>query len=118
MPCRSWSATAGSGRSAARFDGAEAPGCAALGGPTRDLNLMLHGDARGAWSAPSLAWRSAPSPGARATAGPARWQGGADQQTITLPAHTLLHGSARGPAAADRRGPEPMLWIAVDPGDD
>ena len=101
------------------FDGAEAPGCALLGGPTRDLNLMLRDGARGrmeraehgvAWSAPEP-WRAC------YVAGPARWQGGADQQTIALPAHTLLHGLPEGPQRLLADGPEPMLWIAADPGD-
>ncbi len=37
--------TLGAGSAPLRFDGAEAPGCSLIGGPTRDLNLMLRGGA-------------------------------------------------------------------------
>jgi environmental stress-induced protein Ves len=35
--------TLGPGSDPVRFDGAAAPGCTLIGGPTRDLNLMLRG---------------------------------------------------------------------------
>jgi len=40
------------------FDGADAPGCRLLAGPTRDLNLMLQDGARGVLrrAAPGVAW--------------------------------------------------------------
>lgn len=54
------------------FDGADAPGCSLIGGPTRDLNLMLRGVPGGmvlarpdeAWLAPPGAWRACFSTGA------------------------------------------------------
>ena len=102
------------------FDGAEAPGCALLGGPTRDLNLMLHCGARGRMerAESGVAWSAIEPLRACYTAGPARWQGGAGKQTVSLPAHTLLHGLPEGPQWLIAEGPEPMLWIAVDPGGD
>lgn len=62
------------------FDGADAPGCSLIGGPTRDLNLMLRGVPGGlvlarpdeAWLAPPGAWRACFSAGAgQLLAGPA-----------------------------------------------
>jgi environmental stress-induced protein Ves len=41
------------------FDGAAAPGCQLLGGPTRDLNLMLQGCTGGMLAAqPGVAWQA------------------------------------------------------------
>ena len=67
------------------FDGAAAPGCQLIGGPVRDLNLMVR-DGTGGMAAvsPGAAWQ-APA-GARAglfahVAG--RWRNGEEQRTLT-----------------------------------
>jgi len=79
------------------FDGAAAPGCRLVGGPVRDLNLMVRGGAGGmAAVSPGAAW-SAPA-GAQAglfarVAG--RWHNG-DQQHA-LPALSLLWFDAPPP---------------------
>jgi environmental stress-induced protein Ves len=81
-----------------RFDGAAAPACALLGGPTRDLNLMARGGTstmqavlpRDAWQAP-FSWR------ALFTAAPGRWTGGG--ASLGLAAHTLLWDDEAGTTA-------------------
>lgn len=79
------------------FDGAAAPGCRLMGGPVRDLNLMVRDGAGGmATVSPGTAW-SAP-PGAQAglfARVTGRWRNG-DQQR-TLPALCLLWFDAPPP---------------------
>ena len=101
-----------------RFDGADAPGCRLVAGPTRDLNLMLRGGVRGclrrtkdgeSWSEP-WPWRAC------FTGGAARWESeGAG--AVELGARTLL--CRLGPAscrllASDAA--QPMFWIGADIG--
>jgi environmental stress-induced protein Ves len=79
------------------FDGAAAPGCRLVGGPVRDLNLMIRGGTGGMAAVASGASWSAP---AGAKAGlfarlPGRWSNG-DQQ-CALPALSLLWFNARPP---------------------
>ncbi len=100
------------------FDGAEAPECCLLEGPTRDLNLMLRGGARGClrraadgatWGEP-WPWRAC------FTTGAARWQGG-DGPPIQLDALTLLCHLGPAPCRLVARDAEaPMFWIGVDIG--
>ena len=106
--------TLGPGSDPVQFDGAEAPGCTLIDGPTRDLNLMLRGDE-----------------GEMRPARPGEpWNGRFDQRGLytlvsgtlhvergpseTLPAHTLLWQSAEAPGALrfepDEPAPEPAAW--------
>jgi uncharacterized protein len=80
------------------FDGARAPGCTLLNGPTRDLNLMLRGVtgtmsaalAGATWEAPHYGWRAffsrVPGRLVNANGGP-----------TAVPALTLLSGLPGGP---------------------
>lgn len=72
------------------FDGATAPGCRLIGGPVRDLNLMVRGGAGGmAAVSPGAAWQAPPGAQAGLFAHVAgRWHNGEEQRT--LPALTLL----------------------------
>lgn len=76
------------------FDGAAAPGCRLIAGRTRDLNLLLHGGARGTMQ--------------RGPRFDADWplRGRYDRHT-----HTLLWGLPPGPL----QGPDDSLWIGVAP---
>lgn len=97
------------------FDGAAAPGCRLLGGPVRDLNLMVRGGAGGmAAVSPGAAWQ-API-GARAglfarVAG--RWRHGADERP--LPALSLLWFDAPPPGdwrfEPDAPAPAAGWWL-------
>ncbi len=99
------------------FDGAAAPGCRLIDGPTRDLNLMLRGGLRGEmararsgepWTGSTWRWRAC------FTAGAARWQGG-DAGVRELAPFTLLGdlGSAPGTLVA-HDATLPMFWIRAD----
>ncbi|MFN7725604.1 MAG: HutD family protein [Rubrivivax sp.] len=80
---------------ALHFDGAEAPHCSLLTGPTRDLNLMLQAGARGEMQ--------------RGTHFNADWP----QRGCYDPAtHTLHWGFAPGPL----QWPHAVLWLGVDEG--
>lgn len=71
------------------FDGASAPGCRLLDGPTRDLNLMTRGGRGGLWPlVPDASWSGRFQVRALFTAVPGRWSSGAE--TRELPQHTLL----------------------------
>lgn len=77
------------------FDGADAPGCSLLQGPTRDLNLMLQAGARGAMH--------------RGTHFGEDWP----QRGCYDPAtHTLHWGLPAGPL----HWPHAVLWLGVDEG--
>ena len=101
------------------FDGAAAPGCRLLAGPTRDLNLMLRGGARGRMerAAHGVAWGAAEPWRACFTAGPARWAGSAGVPPLALEPNTLLLGLPAGPQRLEAEGPEPMYWIAAELGE-
>jgi uncharacterized protein len=96
-----------------QFDGAAAPGCTLVDGPTRDLNLMLRGvtgalhRATGGqdWNAP-WPWRAAFS------AGSARLDhaGG----SLDLAPRTLLSGLPGG--VLRLHGDAPMWWIGAEVG--
>lgn len=98
------------------FDGADAPGCRLLNGPTEDLNLMLRSDrARGAMRpvqgggarSGSSAWRAV------YTASPCTLHG---STAVELPAHSLAWDSA---AAIPWRLSAPSAihawWIDMEP---
>lgn len=101
------------------FDGALAPGCTLEDGPSQDLNLMARGgqacmllaEADQAWS-PSYAMAGL------YTSGSGVWSDG--QQSVELPAHTLLwqtasaHGASPAsvplPSAACPPAASPVIW--------
>jgi len=98
------------------FDGAEAPGCRLVNGPTRDLNLMLRGGARGRLqrAASGAPWSEAWPWRACFSAGAARWQSD-DGRAVELPANTLLCDLGPAPCrlvAHDTQAP--MFWIGAD----
>jgi hypothetical protein len=98
------------------FDGAEAPGCRLIEGPTRDLNLMLRGGARGRlrralqdtpW-AERWPWRAC------FTTGAARWHG-AGGRVVDLDANTLLCDLGAGPCRlVAHDAAAPMFWIGAE----
>lgn len=110
--------TRGSGPVA--FDGAQAPACRLIDGPTRDLNLMLQSGASGGlvaavagqpWDSPA-AWRAAFVTGAallHLTQGPA----------LAVPAWSLAIGLPAGPLRwqpgpqAAGEAPARCWWVAV-----
>lgn len=96
------------------FDGAAAPGCRLLDGPTRDLNLMLRG-VRGTLqrAAPGVAWAE-PWPWRGVfSAGAARLRdgGGAD---LDLAAFTLVHGLAPGALQLWPEAEAPAFWLGAE----
>lgn len=100
------------------FDGAQAPGCRLIDGPTRDLNVMLRGGARGRlvraidgqpWSEP-WPWRAC------FTGGAARWES-ADGRHVELEAGTLLCHLGLAPCRLVARDAAlPAFWIGADTG--
>ena len=101
------------------FDGALAPGCRLLNGPTTDLNLMARGGT--GWMEPARTntpWHSSlPMRGLYSTVG-GNWQGGTAQATI--PADTLLWVTDAPPGdwtfTPATRSPNGFaLWLAFDP---
>lgn len=101
------------------FDGAASPGCSLVAGPTRDLNLMLRGGARGRLerAVSGVAWDGAEPWRACFVGAPARWQG-TGGGPVALDADALLIGLPPGPCRLDARGDAPMFWIAADPLED
>lgn len=98
------------------FDGAEAPGCRLIDGPTRDLNLMLRGGARGGLARarnglacdPAWPWRAC------FTTGAARWQGEGGP-AVELAAGSLLCGLGAARCWLTATDPTaPMFWIGAD----
>ncbi|RVT85045.1 HutD/Ves family protein [Inhella crocodyli] len=97
------------------FDGALAPGCRLIDGPTRDLNLMLQGGARG-----TLALAAAERP----WQGPHAWRACfvSDPAVLLLPHGEALPLAARclvtdlpaGPLRLMPSGPGPSFWVGVD----
>jgi len=97
------------------FDGAAAPGCRLMGGPVRDLNLMVRDGAGGmATVSPGTAWQAP----AGAQAGlfarvPGRWRNGEEQRT--LPALSLLWFDAPPPGdwhfEPDAPAPAAGWWL-------
>lgn len=74
---------------ALRFDGAAAPGCSLIDGPTRDLNLMLRGG-HGLMQpvVAGIEWTAAFEVRALFTAVPGQWRAGDDR--LAVPAFALL----------------------------
>ena len=98
------------------FDGADAPACRLIDGPTRDLNLMLRAGARGCMirAEDGTAWRGPWLWPACFTSGAARWLGGGGA-VVELAANTLLCGLGPAPCrlvATDASAS--MFWIGAD----
>ncbi len=94
------------------FDGALAPNCRLLGGPTRDLNLMLRGVAGEMHRVdrslhPRWPWR------ALFCAGPALLKM-PDGQEIALATRSLLLGLPKGELQLRRFGDHPAFWLGVE----
>lgn len=100
------------------FDGAAAPGCSLVAGPTRDLNLMLRSGANGRMerAASGIAW-DAPEPWRACFVGGAARFLYADGREVTLAANTLVVDLPPGPRRLVAQGSEPMFWIAAVPGE-
>lgn len=103
-----------------RFDGAGAPGCTLLGGPTLDLNLMLRQDAgMGSMqvAAAGLPWLCAAPHRALFCSGRGQLQAG-DEPAVRAPAMSLLHSAqASGQAwrwLADDTS-APAWWLHFEP---
>jgi environmental stress-induced protein Ves len=76
-----------------QFDGAAAPSCRLIDGPTRDLNLMVKGGSGGMWPvSPGAAWTGDLQVRALFTAVPGRWSDGS--AIVDLPQYTLLFDDA------------------------
>ena len=100
------------------FDGAEAPACRLIAGPTRDLNLMLRAGASGCLmpAASDTPWSDQWPWRACFTTGAARWHGDGGQ-LVELEANTLLCSLGPAPCrlvASDQAAP--MFWIGADIG--
>jgi uncharacterized protein len=96
------------------FDGAAAPSCRLVDGPTRDLNLMARASAgrplmrpvdgaAPADSGPATRWRGI------YTAEPLRLAVG-DATTLVLPPHSLAWSDAAAPWLAMGAAPAPRAW--------
>lgn len=96
------------------FDGAAAPGCRLMGGPVRDLNLMVRGGAGGmATVLPGAVWQAPVGAQAGLFARvPGRWYHAAEQ--CALPALSLLWFDAPPPGGW-RFEPDPTASTAPDP---
>lgn len=99
------------------FDGAAAPGCRLIDGPTRDLNLMLRDGVRGEmararsgepWQGAAWPWRACFSADA------ATWHG-TDGATRELMPLTLLCNLGPGRCTLSAHDADaPMFWIGAD----
>lgn len=91
------------------FDGADAPGCWLIDGPTLDLNLMLRG-ATGAMTVvtPGQPWTDTATLRALYTTAPGRWHG--PLEAIDLPAHALLWSADAAGEAWRFDGPARAAW--------
>lgn len=89
------------------FDGATAPGCRLVDGPTRDLNLMLRGVAASMRLADDLPCEALGSWRALFVAGAACFQG------RQLAPRTLLVDLPAGPLRLTRLDAAPAFWIAA-----
>lgn len=101
---------------ALRFDGAEAPACRLIDGPTRDLNLMLRNGVRGTLQRAyaDVPWEEAWGWRAAFTTGPARLQT-AGVASIELGAGTLVYPLPPGRCRFDPRAAvAPIFWIGAD----
>lgn len=98
------------------FDGAAAPGCSLVAGPTRDLNLMLRGATRGVLlrASSGIAWSDAWRWRAAYAADTARivFANGA---AVDVDAGTLVAPLPPGACRVDASLPDvPTFWIGAD----
>src|SRR5690606_25025170 len=105
-----------------RFDGAAAPACRLLDGPTRDLNLMHQGGRASMQRAEEeTAWQTDAAQCGLFAAVPARWHGAAGRHAA-VPTLTLLW-LAQPPAGPMRYRAQPPSagplgwWLAFTPGE-
>lgn len=102
-----------------QFDGAAAPGCSLLQGPTQDLNLMVHGGMGCMELVVAQAlWNSKHTMQGLYTCGGGQWGDGL--QTLTLPAHALLWTAQHEDRAwafhpAEMREQLPSFWMGFTP---
>lgn len=106
------------GDSALCFDGALAPECHLLDGPTQDLNLMAQGgDAVMARADPQTPWQSSHTMRGLYTTVAGRWSDGTRQQP--LPSHHLLWDEVAGPEhwvfEPDTGASGTAWWLAFTP---
>lgn len=106
------------GHTPLHFDGGLAPGCTLVDGPTQDLNLMLRGGQACMLAVDAEeAWPRGYAMGGLYTACSGQWTDG--QQTLALPAHSLLWLD-QAPAAAMRFTPDhgttaSAWWLGFTP---
>ena len=101
------------------FDGAAAPGCRLLDGPTQDLNLMLRGGTGTLcrWQA-GRRWDASFAMRGLYTAVAGRWSGSTG--TLDVAADTLLWSAAAAPGAWDFEARAPgagAWWLGYTPRD-
>ncbi len=106
------------GDAALRFDGAQAPDCRLIDGPTQDLNLMTcGGDAQMTLALPGVAWdANHPMRGLYTTVA-GHWRRGSGQQAVA--AHHLIWDDAAAPGPWQFE-PEPgstgnAWWLGFTP---
>ena len=98
------------------FDGAQAPACSLVDGPTRDLNLMLGGGTRGCLlrARSDVSWSEGWPWRACFTTGAARWQD-EEGHVVELGPNTLLGGLGKLACRLAARDPSaPIFWIGAD----
>lgn len=96
------------------FDGAAAPGCRLLDGPTRDLNLMLRG-VRGTLqrAVPGVAWTESWPWRGVFSAGAARLRVARGAGPSLTP-FTLLHGLPPGALELQPDAEAPAFWLGAE----
>ena len=108
----------GTGDAPLRFDGAAAPACRLMHGPTRDLNLMLRGGKGTMRDAQDgVAWEAHYALRGLYTAGPGRWSCEGDERT--LEAGTLLWSDSAMSAVWIFEHDDPQAkawWLGFTPG--
>jgi len=108
------------GDAALHFDGALAPGCRLLDGPTQDLNLMAvaAGDAQMVLAAADVPWSSRHAMRGLYTTVAGQWSDGTRQRQ--LPCHCLLWDDAAAPGPwsfSARAGDGVACWLGFHPTD-
>jgi len=108
----------GTGDAPLRFDGAAAPACRLMHGPTRDLNLMLRGGQGVMRSAEDgVAWEATFKLRGLFTAGAGRWFGEGEERRLA--ANTLLWSDAASATVWTFEPDSPQTrawWLGFTPG--
>jgi len=97
-----------------RFDGACAPDCRLIDGPTRDLNLMLQ-HARGSMSVVKGSWNEAFAWRALFSSANGMWTDGRDRWPIGAGTLMWSDDAAATPWHFDATGPGAAWWIGATP---